>query len=139
MESERLHELFMELVRLVAAWHLEPNVSTSQAFAVHALDTEPPLSQQELAERLKLEKSSVSRLVADLERRELVVRQRDQYNGRIIRLRLTEAGRALHAGMANSFHGHYERWASAMTAKEQAALVTGLSAFLRAARHDAPR
>jgi DNA-binding MarR family transcriptional regulator len=39
--------------------------------------------------RLRLEKSSVSRLVADLEQRALLHRERDEANRRLYRLRLT--------------------------------------------------
>ena len=121
----------MELVRLVSAWHLE--YSVSQALALHALDTDLPLSQQELAARLRLEKSSVSRLVADLERRGLIQRQRDEENRRVVRLRLTDEGRRAHIELGTAFHKHYDRWAAALTPAEREALVVGLSALLRAA------
>jgi DNA-binding MarR family transcriptional regulator len=137
--AERLHELFMELVRVVSAWHGDPAepahaLSASQGLALHALDTDPPLSQQDLAGRLGLEKSSVSRLVAGLERRGLVERRRDQSNGRLYRLRLTDAGRRMHAELARRFHRHFEHWSGALTAAERRALIGGLSAFIRAAR-----
>ena len=131
--EHQLHELFMELVRLVSAWHLE--YSVSQALALHALDTDPPLSQQELAARLRLEKSSVSRLVADLERRGLVQRQRDEDNRRVVRLRLTAEGRRAHVDLGTQFHQHYHQWTAELTPAERDALVVGLSAFLRASRH----
>jgi DNA-binding MarR family transcriptional regulator len=130
---KELHELFMELVRLVSAFHLE--YSVSQALALHALDTEPPLSQQELAARLRLEKSSVSRLVADLERRGLIQRQRDDENRRVVRLRLTDEGRRAHVELGAAFHKHYDQWTAELTTAERDALVVGLSAFLRASRH----
>src|SRR3954471_8209708 len=132
-EATGLHELFMELVRVVSAWHFE--YSVSQALALHALDADPPLSQQELATRLRLEKSSVSRLVADLERRGLIQRQRDEDNRRVVRLRLTDAGRRAHVELGAQFHQHYHRWTAELTPAERDALVVGLSAFLRASRH----
>jgi DNA-binding MarR family transcriptional regulator len=137
--DERLHELLMELVRVVTAWHVTPpdprtGLSLSQGLALHALDTEPPLSQQDLAGRLRLEKSSVSRLVADLERRGLVTRERDEENRRLYRLRLTNRGRTAHARLGTAFHRHYERVAAALSAREREALVLGLAAFLRAIR-----
>lgn len=138
-DRERLHEVFMDFVRVVSAWHGNPEdpghgLSPSQAMALHALDTDPPLSQQELAARLRLEKSSVSRLVADLERRDLLVRQRDEGNRRLYRLRLTDLGRRTHRGLATVFHHHYERWSGALSPAEREALIVGLSAFVRVAR-----
>jgi DNA-binding MarR family transcriptional regulator len=135
----RLHELFMELVR--AGGILQPEntipgqpVSMSQAFALHELDTDTPLSQRELGERLQLEKSSVSRLAAEMERKGLLVRERDPVNRRLYRLRLTDRGRAMHRQMGTKFHETYVRWVDAMTPEEQEALLLGLTAFIRAMR-----
>jgi DNA-binding MarR family transcriptional regulator len=137
--AERLHQLFMDLVR--AGGMLQPDnavpgqpISVSQAFALHELDSDPPLSQRDLAKRLRLEKSSVSRMAADMERKGFLVRERDPGNRRLYRLRLTDRGRALHADMAAAFHEHYVRWAAAMTPAEREALLTGLSAFVRVMR-----
>jgi len=138
-EATRLHHLLMEVLR--AGGLLQPThdvdgqpVSLSQAFALHELDTDTPLSQQELAERLGLEKSSVSRLAAELERKGLLARERDPDNQRQYRLRLTDAGRASHAWMRTTFHQRYECWVAAMTADERAALLQGLPALVRAMR-----
>lgn len=131
----------MDVIR--AAGLLQPEsagqhpLSLSQAFALHELDTDPPLSQRDLAERLRLEKSSVSRLAAELERKEFLVRERDPDNHRQYRLRLTEQGRAMHAHMRTSFHKQYEFWVAAMTASERAALLEGLPALVRVLRQHA--
>jgi DNA-binding MarR family transcriptional regulator len=119
-EAARLHELLMDLVR--AAGLLQPDqtvaghpVSLSQAFVLHQLDTGTPLSQRDLAERLRLEKSSVSRLVSALEREGLLVRERDPDN-----------------------HRQYECWVEAMTPGERAALLEGLPALIRVIRQHQP-
>ena len=149
----------MDVVR--AAGLLQPDqtvaghpVSLSQAFALHELDTDTPLSQRDLAERLRLEKSSVSRdvyrndrpdrlsellptfrrLAAEMERKGLLVRERDPDNHRQYRLRLTDHGRATHVQMRTTFHEQYECWVAAMTHSERAALLTGLPALVRVIR-----
>lgn len=139
MDPHHLHELFMDLMLVTGL--LQPGgylpgrqVPMSQAFALHQLDSGEPLSQQELADRLNLEKSSVSRLVTELERQGLVERRRDPANGRNYRLQITEAGRALHARLAATFHDSYVRWVDAMTSDERQALAVGLSAFVREVR-----
>lgn len=134
-DADRLHELLMEFVRVAGLLQVHENVSMSQAFALHELDFGGhPLSQRDLAERLRLDKSTVSRLAADLEREGLVVRERDPANRRLYRLRLTDAGRARHRSMRGTFHAQYQRWVGAMTAHERDALLTGLPALLRAVR-----
>src|SRR5438034_4967409 len=126
--AERIHELVMDLVRATGLLQPEQSVagnllSMSQAFALHELDTDTPLSQRELTERLGLEKSSVSRLAAELERRKLLVRERDPDNRRLYRLRLTEKGRALHRHMATAAHEQFDGWVAAMTHAERDALL----------------
>jgi len=142
-EAARLHDLLMDVVR--AAGLLQPDqtvaghpVSLSQAFALHDLDTGTPLSQRDLAERLRLDKSSVSRLAAEMERKGLLVRERDPDNHRQYRLRLTEHGRATHARLAMTFHKQYECWVAAMSHSERAALLKGLPALVRVIRQHAP-
>ncbi len=137
--TARLHGLFMELVR--AGGFLQPEyaipgqqISMSQVFALHELDTDTPLSQRELAERLQLEKSSVSRLAAEMERKGLLERERDPANRRLYRLRLTDHGREAHKAMGAAFHDTYVCWVEAMTPTERECLLVGLSAFIRAMR-----
>jgi DNA-binding MarR family transcriptional regulator len=141
-DAERIHELLMDLLR--AGGLLQPDqvvpghpISMSQAFALHELDTGTPLSQQELAERLRLEKSSVSRLAAEMERRGLLVRERDPDNQRQYRLRLTSRGRTVHARMARALHARYEAWIGELTHTERSALLTGLPALVRIVRRHA--
>jgi DNA-binding MarR family transcriptional regulator len=109
-------------------------ISMSAAFALRELDAGTPLSQRELADRLRLEKSSVSRMAAELERKGLLVRERDPDNQRQYRLRLTDRGRSAHAKMASAAHVHYERWMGMMTRAERAALLKGLPALVRVMR-----
>jgi DNA-binding MarR family transcriptional regulator len=139
---ERLHQLVMDLIRIAGLLQPEQSMpasglSMSQAFGLHELDTDRPMSQRELAERLNLEKSTVSRMVAELERKGLVARERDPANRRFYLLRLTDAGRALHAGVAGAMHDHFVHAVSAMTRKEREGLLVGLPALIKAMRvHD---
>jgi DNA-binding MarR family transcriptional regulator len=142
-EPERLHGLFMDLVRVAGL--LQPDqalpghgISLSQAYAIHELDHGGGLSQQELAERLYLEKSTVSRMIADLERKGLVERERDPDNRRTYRLRLTAEGRAFHVAVAEGYGARYHQWTAAMTPAEREALLIGLPALIRVVKghHD---
>jgi DNA-binding MarR family transcriptional regulator len=137
--AQRLHALLMELVRMAGLLQLDSAlpghaISLSQAFTLHEVDRPSPPSQQDLAERLRLEKSTVSRLVSDLERRALVVRERDPDNRRLYRLSLTDEGRAQQARMVATFDAQYRHWMSMMTEVEAEALVVGLDALVRVMR-----
>ena len=144
-DADHLHHLLLELVRtaefaLLDGLHPGRVLSMSQLLAIHELDLHTGISQRELAERLGLEKSSVSRLVADLEAGGLLTRQRDPENRRVYRLDITEQGRRLHRDAAGVLHERYERWASTMTVDEGEGLAGGIPALLRvmhADRHEA--
>jgi DNA-binding MarR family transcriptional regulator len=135
---ERLHRLVMDLIRVTGLLQPDqempggPSVSMSQAFGLHELDTDQPLSQGELAARLNLEKSTVSRMVAEMERKGLVRRERDPANRRFYRIRLTPAGQALHVRLAKVMHERFEHFAATMSATERDALLTGLPALIKA-------
>jgi DNA-binding MarR family transcriptional regulator len=140
-DADHLHHLLVEFVRtaeyvLMARAVPGRALSISQLFALHELDCRTGMSQRELAERLRLEKSSVSRLVADLESEGLLARERDPDNRRLYRLEITDAGRRLHREAGRALHERYERWAAAMTPDERDGLATGLPALLRAMHAD---
>ncbi|HEY3681993.1 MAG TPA: MarR family transcriptional regulator [Streptosporangiaceae bacterium] len=135
--SDSLHGMLMRLVQ--AAGMLQPEVvvpghvaSLSEIFAIHELDVDGPLAQRDLSERLRLDKSTVSRLVAGLVRKGYVERERDPANRRLDRLRLTRAGRDVHRSMASAFHDRHTQVLEGMTEAERAALRTGLAGLLRA-------
>lgn len=138
-DADQLHVLFMDLVRVAGLIRPDQEIpgfaiSMSQAFAVHELDTDVPLSQRELADRLRLEKSTVSRMIADLERLGLIERERDPASRRTNRLRLTDEGRALHVRIAANYSEQFRHWAAGLSDTESAALLVGLPALIRVVR-----
>ena len=135
-DRDQLHDLLMDLARLGSMLHpAEASdrrmVSLSEVFALHVLDIDTPLSQQDLAKQLRLEKSTVSRLVTDMERNGLLVRDRDPKNRRFTRLRLTDRGRQAHHGMATAMHQRYRDVVARLSDAERDALLTGLSGLVR--------
>jgi DNA-binding MarR family transcriptional regulator len=138
-DEAELHGLLLELARSVGLLHVMDaggagQVSLSEVFALHELEANGVLAQQDLAARLQLDKSTVSRLVAGLEARGLLVRERDPDNRRIVRLSFTPAGDRLHRDLAHAMHARQRSVLAAMTPSERAALRTGLVGLLRALR-----
>jgi DNA-binding MarR family transcriptional regulator len=89
------------------------------------------LTQQQLADRLQVDKSRVSRLCAALERRHLLARQRDQRNRRNLHVQITESGVAAATQLQQEWQERHERILDAMTADERRGLLLGLSALAR--------
>jgi DNA-binding MarR family transcriptional regulator len=107
-------------------------LSLSEAFALGELADADTLSQQELADRLGLEKSTVSRLAAGLEHRGWLSRERDPDNRRFYRLRLTTSGRRAARRAGAHFHAYHAALFHALTPAEQAGLQLGLAGLIRA-------
>jgi DNA-binding MarR family transcriptional regulator len=131
-----LHRLLRGLVR--AGRLLEPHdhsglrLSLSEVFALAELAGAGQLSQQDLADRLGLEKSTVSRLAASLERRQWLSRERDPDNRRFYRLRLTRRGQAAAVRVGGHFRQFHGALFQALTPAERAGLQVGLAGMIRA-------
>jgi DNA-binding MarR family transcriptional regulator len=113
---------------IVAGW---PAVSASEARALAELVTARGLAQGELAGLLGLEKSTVSRLAAGLERKGWIRRGRDEDNQRYVRLYLTPEGRAVAARVWQAWHSRQARILAALSAEERAGLSSGLRGLVR--------
>lgn len=105
--------------------------SASEVFALSELAESGALTQQQLGERLGLEKSTVSRLAAGLERRGWLERVRDPANRRYYRVRLTPAGTAAAETIGAHFARTHEHLFAGLTADERAGLLLGMAGVAR--------
>ena len=139
MDIKQLQELFSEFLQALGLHRPDQvptgfSLSLSEMFALLALSAEAPMSQQELAEQLHLEKSTVSRLVTHLEQRGWVKRVRDLHDTRMFRLQLSDAGHKQASHLARSLAERHQRILAELKPDEQEALAYGLSALVRALR-----
>jgi DNA-binding MarR family transcriptional regulator len=112
--------------------HAGLKVSTSEVFALGELAEGGAMSQQDLADRLGLEKSTVSRLAAALEARGWIARERDPGNRRSYRLALTGPGLEATRRIGDELQVHHGQLLSRLTPDERRALSVGLGALVRA-------
>lgn len=89
------------------------------------------VTQQQLADRLGLDKSRISRLCSALERKQLLTRHRDEANRRNLLLRITATGRKTAKQLRQTWHDRHERMLAAMTPDERHALLYGLGVLVR--------
>ncbi len=108
-----------------------PPLSASEARALIELVAARGISQGQLGTLLGLEKSTVSRLAAGLERKGWVRRGRDEANQRYIRLYLTPEGSQVAARVWSAWQTRQARILAALTAQERAGLASGLRGLLR--------
>jgi DNA-binding MarR family transcriptional regulator len=131
-----LRQAMRRLFRLSSL--LEPHdhgglqVTASEVFALGELAEVEAISQQDLAVRLGLEKSTVSRLAAGLESRGWLIRERDPANRRYYRLRLSDAGRDAAERVGEDLHVHHAHLLAILTPAELEALTIGLTGLARA-------
>jgi DNA-binding MarR family transcriptional regulator len=108
-----------------------PGMSESEARALVELVKAHGIAQGELGSLLGLEKSTVSRLAASLERKGWVRRGRDVGNQRYLRLYLTEDGAAVADRLWDAWHSRQARILAALSDEERAGLSRGLAGLVR--------
>ena len=108
-----------------------PAVSASEARALIELLSARGIAQGQLAALLGLEKSTVSRLAAGLERKGWLRRGRDEENQRYVRLYLTPEGRTIAARVWQAWQSRQARILAGLSAEERAGLAAGLRGLVR--------
>jgi len=115
--------------------HAGVHASLSEVLALRELIEQPGMAQNELANRLGLEKSTVSRLVAGMEQRGWVSRDRDPENRRYLRLTLTTDGGETAHRIGARLQEHHRSVLDGLTPSELHALTVGLTALARVIEH----
>src|SRR5262245_9699056 len=108
-----------------------PAVSASEARALIELLAARGIAQGQLAALLGLEKSTVSRLAAGLERKGWLRRGRDEENQRFVRLYLTPEGRVIAAQVWQAWQSRQARILAGLSAEERMGLAAGLRGLVR--------
>ncbi len=137
LEKTTFDQLLMDVFREMGAHRPEQvlpgsSLSLSEIYALSILAERAPLSQQELGAALGLEKSSVSRLVQQVEQQGWVQRERDARDSRLRMLRLTDAGAQLAEDLQSQMSEAHATLFARLTPHEQSALLEGLTALHRA-------
>lgn len=107
-------------------------VSVAEAHALLELTRHAPLVQRDLAVWLRLEKSTVSRLVAQLVDRGWVLREQSEVDGRALLLSLTDDGRRIAGELAGARRARFERLLSAIPEAQRRAVSDALGVLVEA-------
>jgi DNA-binding MarR family transcriptional regulator len=108
-----------------------PAMSASEARALIELVSARGIAQGELAAVLRLDKSTVSRLAAGLERKGWVRRGRDEVNQRYVRLYLTPEGAQMANRVWQAWQSRQARILASLSGDERAGLIAGLGGLVR--------
>jgi DNA-binding MarR family transcriptional regulator len=133
-DDTELARLLTELVRVLSPGDAATGAaqpSGSEARALIELVKAHGIAQGELATLLGLEKSTVSRLAASLERKGWIRRGRDEGNQRYVRLHLTAEGGAVADRLWIAWNSRQARILAALSEDERAGLSRGLAGLVR--------
>jgi DNA-binding MarR family transcriptional regulator len=111
-------------------------VTIAEAHALLELQRDEPLSQQELGQRLHLEKSTVSRLVSLLEGREWIIRTRSEVDARVVKLGLSTEGQAAAAQLSASRAEKFGRVLAAIPPEQREQVIAALEILVGAMREN---
>tara|TARA_R110001583_G_scaffold26228_6_gene94557 strand:+ start:3635 stop:4087 length:453 start_codon:yes stop_codon:yes gene_type:complete len=105
----------------------DPDITPSLFGVLVIIDANPGLKQAELAEAVRLDRSTVVSSIDKLERRKLVQRKRVEGDRRTNALVLTDAGRALLGRLLPQVEAHEKRLAANLTGPQRQTLIDLLS------------
>jgi DNA-binding MarR family transcriptional regulator len=107
-------------------------VSVAEAHALLEISRFPGLTQGALAARLRLEKSTVSRLATALEGRGWIRRRRREDDSRSVEISLTEKGTAANARIAVARRQNFERIFAAIPRAKRRQVMDALFVLVEA-------
>lgn len=127
----------MQFVRSFGLHHPERTpcgqaLGVAEAHALAELMTNSPLNQQQLADRLRLQKSTISRLVSGLEQHGWLARTRDGRDGRVLNLILTEEGRRIAQQVAMARAARFQAIMQAIPASDRQQVLNALQHLVEA-------
>ena len=129
-----------QMVTLVRAfgWHRPAStpcgrpVPIAEAHALLELSSLDSMTQAELVTRLNLRKSTVSRLVSNLENRGWVTRGRDESDGRARNLSLTATGGEAAADLARARQAKMDKILERIPANQRKSVTQSLQTLVKA-------
>jgi DNA-binding MarR family transcriptional regulator len=137
MTEDSFQDQVVNLVRAFG-WHRPTStpcgqpVHIAEAHALLELSKTESMTQRELALSINLTKSTISRLVSNLEARGWVCRRRNDADGRARDVRLTAAGRAAAADLAIARSARMEAVLARIPGDERAAVTRSLKTLIEA-------
>lgn len=110
------------------------DISVTQYYALESLARHGPLTLNELASQLYLDKSTVSRVVNTIERKKLLRRQPHEQDRRAVLLALTDAGRRLYDGIRDDIEERERRLISEFDPDVRTAMIALIGRLAEAAK-----
>jgi DNA-binding MarR family transcriptional regulator len=108
------------------------NVTLAQCLVLLEIDENGQLTMSQLASRLRLDNSTLSRTVEGLVQRKLVERLREDEDRRLVRIRLTSEGRSVSRSIHQENDGHYVRVFKKIPASRRGTVLKSFETLVQA-------
>lgn len=112
------------------------SVNESQCFLVVEIGRNPGICIKDLAQRLHLDKSGISRSIEELVQKGYVVREPSKTDRRCVVLTLTDAGQSRFEKIENDMNAAFKKVFSRMNKTEQEKVLEALKIYNEACRKD---
>ena len=137
MSSENLAAGIVALVRNFGLHRPEETpcgepIPVGEAHALMDLAKHGPMNHGDLAVRLKLQKSTVSRLVKQLERRRWIARDNSSKDNRVILIRLTRKGNAAARRLSRARRTKFDKLLTAIPKHQRRDVIATLTSLAQA-------
>ena len=110
--------LALAFKRTVSAVERETGIAGMKWFLLKMIDRKEGVSQGEVSQEYEMDPSRVTRTVQAMEREEIILRERDPEDNRVVRLYLTDGGRNLLA-MSSRVNEELNRRVRAVVSEEE--------------------
>ncbi|MCL1912552.1 MAG: MarR family transcriptional regulator [Eubacteriaceae bacterium] len=119
MDATRIQIIARIARRYVSGASKRSGVSTAEYDSLHIIRKHEGINQEQIAEALNIDKSAVTRMIQNLERKGYVIRQKDKRDKRRNRIYATEKARGMRLEKASSESLFYEWLTESIEPEEQ--------------------
>lgn len=126
-EGERLFAALQKIVRQFQFRDLhsvgEYGITITECYVLDVLADRSPISLNEVAAAMNLDKSTMSRVVRSLEEKKLLSAETDPSDARALQVELTAKGRKLHSRIADDMAVRYADLLAGMQTRSRGSVV----------------
>ncbi len=134
--ADTLQQLTYDLVRYSAlcdrACTEQLRITGAQGYTLLALPEDESISMNDLSQKMKLASSTMTRMVDQLVQRDLVSRQPDAEDRRVVRVRLTDTGRQARARLHGTLQDFFSQVLQAVPEGERDTVIRSLETLNQA-------
>lgn len=140
LDTNELRELIRQLIRSVGFMDKAEaaccGTTIGQCYAITEIGRVKELSLNELAGLLNLDNSTISRTINNLVEQGLVARETDQQDRRYIKLKLTDEGRNVYAGLNRKMETYYRSLLKDIPVEKHGQIAESLKLLLEAMKNN---